>query len=316
MAKLFPFVQLEFTHSLGPDAGSYVVPSSADGDGSDAGADPAPDELSTTLASQAGTADVLAIHVVGASKARSGGLIFRRGPSELSRREQPSEVPLSLATLIKATLMVDGKRDAQSLIKRIADDEAERDAWVEDAVATLNYAIRAYRLVAADPYVIEVSRLDAREIRLGYGTGDDVVNGRWASAFGLPPPETPRLARGERLRPSEGVAAIVGGRVGMLDAEDLALRALLDLEVGATRRAALETRSALEMLVAELGDAPMPKEASRDYTALTREAGPFAERVPSVLNGDLDEPELAQELRSICERVLATAGRWRSSQLD
>ena len=50
----------------------------------------------------------------------------------------------------------------------------------------VNRAIHAHRISSGDPYERELNRDQAQTVRLGYGGGDDVVDGHWQAA--IPPP--------------------------------------------------------------------------------------------------------------------------------
>jgi hypothetical protein len=76
-------------------------------------------------------------------------------------------------------------------------------------VALLNRALAAVREAAEDPLVHEVGASQALAVRIGYGSGDDLVDGRFAEARQLPPPPTPRRAS---LDPQQHVADVLGGR--------------------------------------------------------------------------------------------------------
>ena len=129
---------------------------------------------------------------------------------------------------------------------------AEPDA-VDEAVAVVNRLLHAHRLAAADPYALEVSLEQALVTRLGFGSGEQVAEGRWEEAVEAPPP--PEARRGRRtaaLRPQERLAALLGGRDTALTCEALVLRARADLDAERTREAALQVRVALEAALAEL----------------------------------------------------------------
>jgi hypothetical protein len=118
----------------------------------------------------------------------------------------------------------------------------------------VNSAARAYRAAAIDPYVVEVMELDPRAVRLGYGAPGQIGAGSWLDAFSLEVPEPevdPRST--EQLRIGETVGAVLAGRATIFEAEDLALRALLDLEHQRIRAAAAQARAAVEVLKEELG---------------------------------------------------------------
>jgi hypothetical protein len=136
--------------------------------------------------------------------------------------------------------------------------EASAEAWmgqagetVEAALAVLNRALHARRIATADPYSGEIALRHALVTRVGYGTGEQVAEGRWTAARELPP-ERPRIAREAALRPQERFAALLAGRDAALACELLALRARLDLEHGRDREATLQLEAALGAAVAEL----------------------------------------------------------------
>jgi hypothetical protein len=95
-----------------------------------------------------------------------------------------------------------------------------------------------------------------------------------------------RSTRVERLRPSEAVANVLAGRGRVLEAEDVILRALVDLDHGRTRAAAQQVRAAMHLFVDELG-AQAPTHNSRpDLDALAGEAEQLA---ATALHGPLDD---------------------------
>ena len=99
---------------------------------------------------------------------------------------------------------------------------------------------------AADPYVPRSPRAAAlRRARIGYGTGDEVVEGRWTEARELLIRR--RAQRRARCsRPQERLAGILGGREPALASEDLALRARLTSTRAAPARRPSRLRVALE----------------------------------------------------------------------
>ena len=236
MADYFPFVQFEFTHALGPDAGRYVIAPEGGAEGSGA-----PDAL--------GSADLLVLEHVGAATASEGGII-RRKTRPVAPGEEPSPVPLALATVIRATSRTSSEKDAQALLRRIDGSEDEQEKWVGDAVADLNLAIRAYRVAAVDPYVTEVTRGDPRRVRIGYGEGAEVFKGRWTAALAIPAPRAPAREPRRAARADRGSCRRLSGRAFALDSESLVIRAMLDVDQGQN---ALRRRSAARRFRALLG---------------------------------------------------------------
>src|SRR5438067_1039891 len=206
MSGRFPFVQLEFAHSIGPPAGRYLVrPEGAPVDdvrsqeamSGDVAVDEWPEYAS---------ADVLVVQVRGAPPPRAGRL--RRGARSEADGAPARELSLTLATIIWGTRVL-SDADARALMGILQDSDDERERWTSEALAVLNRAIRAYRACAADPYVVEATRLDPRAVRIGHGIARQVFDGRWEAAVSAPAPRTPRMPRTERLLPAQGMAAVL-----------------------------------------------------------------------------------------------------------
>jgi hypothetical protein len=250
---LFRFVQFEFPWDLGPPAGRYV------------------------LRDHAGEADlrVLVVSVLGAPQRR---LLGKRR----ARDADPAPAPV---TTTRATI-----------IRGVKVSATEGEAWtadpwapVPDELAVLNEVIAAYRVAASDPFVREVDAAQAIVVRVGYGRGEEVAEGRWTKAVEPGERPEPRRRRATTLRPQERLAAILGGRDAALACEELALRCRADLEAGRFREAALELRVALEAAIAELepwrdlaGLAPRIAEL-RDHR------GRVGDAANTALQGGLDE---------------------------
>jgi hypothetical protein len=241
---LVPFVELEFTHGLGPPPGRYVVRAP----GSEPPADAPPAGVAPTL--PVGSADVLLVRVDQAPAARRP-LLRRARPAQVEPGGPPAEVPVYVATLLFATRAFDGPAAAGAAMAGWRADGASAEPLVHEALVVLNRAVRAYRAAAADPYVVEVTRADARAVRIGHGSAD-LVRGDWDDAVALPALEAARLGRADRLRPTEIVAAVLACRASILDGEDVLLRAVLDIEQGRPDVAAAQ----LELAVALLLDEP------------------------------------------------------------
>jgi hypothetical protein len=153
----------------------------------------------------------------------------------------------------------------------------------------LNAVLRVHRAAAADPYVREVSRSVANVVRVGYGSGDRVADGRFSAAYELPD-DVRRGRRGEAMAPLERLAAVLSGTEDVGVGEELVLRARLDLDAGRMREAALQARIALEALLAEIGHA--------GELAAHREA--VGDAANAALRGDLD----AEQESAVAEAVL------------
>jgi hypothetical protein len=153
-------------------------------------------------------------------------------------------VPVTRATVIDA-VPLESEGAAAAWLRK-----ADHDAEVAAGLRALNRVIDAHRTAAADPGAHDVTRAVALAIRLGYGAGEEVAEGRHSAAVELPPP------RGERrvtaLRSQERLSALLSGRDAVPAGERLAQRARSDLDAGRSREAALTLRVALEAALTEL----------------------------------------------------------------
>jgi hypothetical protein len=221
--RFFTFVQWEFAGRLGPDPGRYVV------------RDFAGDTAHHVLVIQGSEAP---------RRRRIGGSRVRRAQPDA----EMTPVEITRATVIAAEPMPEPA--ASDWLRRA---EGDRDqAVVGEALAVLNLALHHHRVAAADPYAGSASPAGAHVTRIGYGTGEQVADGVWEQARELPPPRAPTGRRSVALAPQERLAALLSGRDVALAAEELALRARLDLDQGREREAALQLRVALDAALAEL----------------------------------------------------------------
>jgi hypothetical protein len=164
----------------------------------------------------------------------------------------PEPVPTARATVVRPEPF--GSRDeAAAWLASLRRDEDAARATLDDALRTLNRALRARRAATADPWLADVSDERALVARIGYGRGEAVAEGRFGEALELPRAGARRTRRSMEA-PEERFAALLGGRDQALVAEELVLRARADLEAGRPREAALQARVALEALIAELAE--------------------------------------------------------------
>ena len=206
-------------------------------------------------------------------------LVGRRRTKDVSGASV-EPVPTSRATIVRATPF-DSTDEADAWLDATASDN---DDAVSVAARELNFVLRSHRAAASDPYARDVRADHALVVRLGYGEGEQVADGRFGRAVELPR-EPPKRKRDEALAPQERLAAVLGGRDMLLIGEELLLRARLDLDAGRPREAALQARIALEALLGELDDR---------FGAPLR---PLRERVAraanAALDGDLPESDAA-----------------------
>jgi hypothetical protein len=243
----FAFVQFEFAFPLGPDDGRYLA----------RGADREP-------------RTVIVLKTLGAPQRR---LMRGRRPAPVESAEA-EPVPTVRVTLIRAAPF-GSAGEAEDWLERVRREADASDEEVATAVAELNAVLRAHRAAMADPNAPAATATLATAIRVGYGSGDLVADGRFDAAYELPR-ERRRRRRREALAPQERLAAILAGDDTVLACEELVLRARADLDADRPREAALQCRIALEAAVEE----------GIDDGALGAARPPVAEAANAALSGD------------------------------
>jgi len=198
---------------------------------------------------------------------------------------EPTPVATARATLVAATPF-ESQREAAAWLKQAGEED------IDAALAVLNRVLHLHRTAAADAFVREVERRQALVARVGYGEGDEVAHGRWSEATTHPVPRERRERRTAALRPQERLAALLGGRDVPLAAEELALRARLDLLSGRRREAALQLRIALEAGLAELE--PWRDQLGERIADLRAARGPVADAANAALQGGIDDATAAE----------------------
>ena len=204
-------------------------------------------------------------------------------------------VPTSRATIVRAKPF-ESAEEADGWLDATAAESADA---VAAATRELNFVLRSHRAAAGDPYARDVRAEHALVVRLGYGEGEQVADGRFGRAVELPK-EPRKRKRGEALAPQERLAAVLGGRDSLLVGEELLLRARLDLDAGRSREAALQARIALEALLGELDDKfAAPLRPLREHVAQAANAA---------LDGDLSA-ENAAAVEDAVSQMTAAARR-------
>jgi hypothetical protein len=247
--QLFVFIQLEFPWKLGPADGRYLLRRSDDGE---------PEHVVVL-----GTLEPIGRPIgAPAGAGRSGVWLPRRlreRPRSVPAGPEPAPVSTTRVTVIDP-ISLSAESQARAWLA-----ELDREREVGAAVAVVNRVIHAQRIAAADPYVHEVAAAQALVIRAGWGEGEQVADGRWLHARGLPWHEGrsagagpaaarrgPGRDRSWALRPQERLAALLGGRGAALVCEELVLRARQDLDHGRLPHAVLELDRAFAVAVPEL----------------------------------------------------------------
>ncbi len=233
----------------------------------------------------------------------------RRRAKGLDPEPSSKPLPLTRVTAIRAFAPFADEEAASRWLEEASEGEETADEIVADAVALLNRALHAQWVAAAEPHSLELTPERAVAVRIGFGAGEEVADGRFSEAREVDVWATGasrRRRREEGMQPQERVAAVLGGRERLDVCETLLLRARADLDGGRQREAALQLRIGLEALLAELGDSKGDEGQAEDLATLrenTREAG---ESANAALTGELPPERQAQlrELLAVCERVL------------
>lgn len=215
---LLPFVQLELPGAIGLADGRYLAA---------AGADSSEER-------------VLIVKTRGAP--RPAGRLRRR--SRPVERAEPAKVPVTRVTVAAGERLADRSAADAWLERATATPESRNDA-VRAATRLINRALNAQRAGSGDPLVQDIGATRALVIRIGYGSGDELVEGRFTEARELARPREGRL---DGVDPQSRVAAVLGGRSEVHPAETMLLRARLDLQAGRLREASAQLRAAVGAL--------------------------------------------------------------------
>jgi hypothetical protein len=258
---------------LGPPDGRYLVRPSAD----------------------ALVESVLVLSTLGAPERR----LPQRSRPQAVESADPEPVPTARATIVRAAPF-SSESDAAAWLSG-ADLEEETGA----AILLLNRALHAHRVATADPYVPELSAESALVVRIGYGSGEDVANGRYGEALELPRSVRRRPKRSMEA-PEERFAALLSGREEVLPAEELVLRARADLNAGRLAEAALQARVAIEALLAA-GVASSESGPAGGSLAAHREA--IASAANAALSGELPGGSAAALEEAVAAMELALKRR-------
>jgi len=268
-SPLFGFTQFEFGFLLGPGDGRYMVRDD-------------PEQEPET---------VLVLSTLAAPERRR--LRGRKGRSV--EAASPEAVPTSRVTVVRTEPFTTVDH-AEVWLAAVRDDEERRDDELDRALTVLNEALHAYRIARASPNVRDVSLDQALVGRIGFGSGDDAVAGLYKQAWELPRDGVARAKRSMEA-PEERFAALLSGRERVLACEDLVLRAGADIRAGRTREAALQSRVALEALLAEL---PRLSDDRRAELEADRQA--IGDAANAALKGDISD-ELADALADSIRRM-------------
>lgn len=288
-SRRFRVVQLEFPWALGPQDGRYTI--------------------REQLGERPG--HVLVLRTLGAPERRLLPRRRARGRAlEAPPEPPPAPVLTARATLVD-TVALAGYEAASSWLAA-----ADLDALANAAVARLNRVLHAHRAAAADPHAREVSLAQALVVRVGFGDGERVSEGRWDRARELPRAGGAALRpRTAALRPQERLAALLAGRDAVLACEELTLRVRLDADADRWREAALGLRIASEAALAELEPWRDPARLAGRLDELRGEHENVAAVAGEALLGGLDDEQIALVQAALGRleaalRARVAAGSW------
>ncbi len=227
----------------------------------------------------------------------------RAKPADADPEADPPPVPVTTLTAVRADHELGDEPAAQAWLAEIRDDPEALAVEIAGALALINRAVHAHRAATLDPQIPDVGAGAALTLRVGFGTGDELADGRYSEAVEVPHSE--RRRRAELLRPQERVAEVLGGRSAVAACELLLIRARSDLDAGRGRETALQLRVGLEALLAERAALDAPDQEA-DFAALEERRSMTGAAANEALAGDLGDDratEIAETLR-LCERVL------------
>ena len=242
----------------------------------------------------------------------------KRGKAKEAKDASP-DVPVTRLTVIHPQPLPGGDDGAEDWLAGMKDSPEEADELIDDGLRIVNRAMHAHQLATQDPYGGGVPAALALATRVGYGTGDELVDGQYADAIEVPPAPGPR-GRVDALRPQERLASTLGRRETADACETLLLRARADLDGERPREAALQLRVGLEALLAEVSPSSAPpgkggaaqigaEQAARQVADLAEIEGrrsATGEAANEALTGGLTAERTAEvaDTLGLCERVL------------
>jgi hypothetical protein len=300
--RLFIFTQMEFPWALGPQDGRYLLRAQPDSEPQHVVV------LGTLAAGRSGSPGDVQV------RPRRPSMLARRRARGAGRPATPEPAPVltTRATVIDP-ISLSAEHQARAWLAEL---DSERE--VRAAAAVINRVVHLHRIAAADPYVHEISPAQALVIRVGWGEGEQVADGRWLHARELDWNARRRRSRGGRrrgigdrsaaLRPLERLALLLGAKGSSLLCEELVLRARLDLDNGRLAHAAIELDRAFLAALRELG-AERREDLALRIAELEQLRDGVAAQARAVLAGAGAEPESPPEEEIVAhglERLEAT----------
>lgn len=229
-----------------------------------------------------------------------GPRLRRRRTRDVEAAPPPSPLPLTRVTMVRPRPFAD-EGAADAWLERVSGDRDLSAALTREAVQHLNLALHAHRTAAGDPHLADVDPARAVAVRFGFGTGEEVADGRWRQARELPEADRRRLLKRdyEAMRPQERIAAVLGGRERVGAHEELLLRARGDLDAGRLGTCALGLHTGLEALTAAGGSPGADRDLeTRLRDALATASEQRARVLAGATDGELDAEALEHAVRA------------------
>ena len=114
----------------------------------------------------------------------------RRGKARQAGADGAPEVPVTRLTVIQPDPLP-GQDEAEAWLDELKGSPDLSDELVAEGHAIVNRAMHAHQLATQDPYGGGVPASLALTTRVGYGTGDELVDGQFTDAVEVPPSPVP-----------------------------------------------------------------------------------------------------------------------------
>jgi hypothetical protein len=248
---------------------------------------------------------VLVVETIGASPPPRRR---RRRSKEADPTDEPTPLPLTRITVVRAEEPFDSAAEAESWLGDATASEESVDAVAATGAALLNRAVHAHAAARGDAIGAALLPEQASSVRIGHGSGKEVASGRFSVAreVDVRGGGSRKRQREQELQPQERIAAVLGGREQLDVCETLLPRARADLDAGRIREAALQLRVGLEALLVELDGALADPGHEKDVAELQARRAEAGEAANAALLGDPppNQERNVFDLLTICERVL------------
>jgi hypothetical protein len=209
-----------------------------------AGPSDAKPHRSTGVERSVGGADVLDLEAPEAEE------VARMAPRRKRNRRDPAGTRF-VVTLVRASEPLDGKH-AAAVVEGWRRDPAEAQLWVGAALAAVNQAIRAHRLVERDAYAVEVTADDLLWAAVGCGPADVIGAGGVGEQLDALPRGAGRPSSSQRAKPGETMGLALTGALAMLEGEELVAFAVREANHGRLGSAAAALAAGRTLLASEL----------------------------------------------------------------